>query len=200
MKNIYIDFDNVIVNTTKAVVDVYNETFKEVDGFVPGDYTKVKSWGFTDQCPLMHKQYVYEIFSMNMFWDNVEMFPDALESINRLREEYNVTIVTKGDLDNAIKKMAYIKQQFGEINTLMISGNYKDYYTGKEMINMKDGFFLDDLSENLFSQDGDVTCILVDINKADSEYNKDWDGLVIHSWKSLFPILEMSKESVDDND
>lgn len=92
-----VDVDDVVANLLEAWVTSYNRIY--------GDDLSVediKDWGITKYVTKCHPEDFYDIIRKRNFYDCVDPFPGALESIQRLRKVARVVFVTscsKGTMD-----------------------------------------------------------------------------------------------------
>ena len=62
VKTIYVDVDGVILNTVKAIVDIYNEDFSCYRNYKYVNWWGVDSWGF-DELTFASKEYIDQLFN-----------------------------------------------------------------------------------------------------------------------------------------
>ena len=179
-KTIYLDFDGCIVNTIKAVCDLYNEDFQYYKKFVPVKWWEVNTWDF-QECNCAKSKYLNTYFNQKRFFDALEFMPCAKEVINLLSEVYKVKIVSMGYSPNLKGKEIWLSEKFPKIEFVGI--NMK-HHSDKSMIDMSDGLLIDDNSNNLFSSNA-----LEKICYGDKyAWNDDWKGKRM-TWKEIEEYL-----------
>jgi 5'(3')-deoxyribonucleotidase len=152
-KKLFLDFDEVVGNTTSAIADYYNSNFTHKKEFISAVGTKMLSWGFEDQCPLMEKEDKMKMWGDKSFFDKLEPMQGAEEYIGLLSEHFPIYIVTIGILSNIEQKTLWFDTH-PEIAKYISSYIFiadKTLKTDKSVINMAGGIFLDDNTKNLES-------------------------------------------------
>ena len=105
---IYCDYDSTIVNTIKAIVDLYNEDFKYYKKFEYIHWTDIRTWDFLE-CNCAKPEYINTYFNQQRFFDRVEFMDNAEEVLNRLKDKYEIIIVSMGYSPNLRAKEYWIK-------------------------------------------------------------------------------------------
>jgi len=193
-KDLYIDFDSTIVNSDKAISAIYNERYKDYDGFVPADWRKHSNWAYKNICPLIHKheenpsKVIKDYFGDQAFFDNLEFYGDAKRVINRLTEKFNVIICTSAFPMNASKKVLWIEEHLSEVDEIIILINKSGHGYGKERVAMmeENAIFIDDHPKNLKSTNASEKYLF---KFKETDFNVDWDGDTVSSWKEIESIL-----------
>lgn len=193
-KDLYIDFDSTIVNSDKAISTIYNQHYKDIDGFVPADWTKHENWAYTKICPLVHElesnpvQVIKEYFNSEAFFYHLEFYDHAKEVIGHLTDKYNVIICTSAFPMNASRKVLWIEEHLPEVDEIIILINKSGNGYGKSRVAMmeEDAIFIDDHPKNLYSTKASQKYLF---KFCDTDYNGDWDGPIISSWKEVESLL-----------
>ena len=181
---LFLDMDGTITSSVQSFCYCYNQKYKYKHGFKKADWTKVRKWSFTDECPLLDS--VEEIFDSKQFFNRLEFFPNAKEVIYELHKKYEITIVSIGRPVNISRKSLWIFQNLGFIdNVILIKNN--GVKMNKECINMHypKSVFIDDVASNLTSSNAERK-FCYGIN---AEWNEKWDGLRIVDWLDVADIL-----------
>ena len=97
---LFVDFDNTIVDSTKAICDMYNNHFKDKEGFILANPTKCMEWDFLDVCTLANKETLEEYFNAKEFFENLNIFYFARRTIKTLSDYCDIYIVSIGDFKN----------------------------------------------------------------------------------------------------
>jgi len=193
-RDLYIDFDSTIVNSDKAICEIYNETYKDYEGFKPADWRKHENWAYRTICPLIHQheenpvQVVKDYFGSQAFFDHLEFYNDAKEVIGRLKDKYKVIICTSAFPMNASRKVLWIEEHLPEVDEIIILINKSGNGYGKERVAMmeEDAIFIDDHPKNLHSTKASQKYLF---KFKETDYNGDWDGPVVSSWKEVESLL-----------
>lgn len=176
---LFIDFDSTIVESVKAYCDVYNELYN-----ANADYTKVERWDLGDQCPLA-VDYVENIFATERFFEVLELIDsDTKQVLDELKEHYEVIIHSIGNPENISRKAEWIKRNLHISDMILLSKS--NIVMDKSIIDMSGGIIVDDYENNLFKSNADVK---ICFGKETKEWNKNWTGIKVGSWKELGEIL-----------
>lgn len=175
---IIIDYDGTLVNSQKAVCEVYNRMFKDHPDFTPADWTKIKTWSFRDQCTLLNDEFtVTDIFGMKEFFNVVEFYDGAKEILEKLSKETEVYICTAGTPSNISHKVLWIEKHlpFAHIIPVIINGSNG---VGKKIVNMEGAIFIDDHEYNLIESNADVKLVFGEV----LPWNENFHGIRIREW------------------
>ena len=166
-KIIYLDFDNTIVNTSKAICSLYNEDFLYYKNFKYVDWREIKSWGFTE-CTCTTKEYINTYFNPPRFFKIIDFMPYAEEVISLLQQKYKIKIVSMGNKPNLKLKQKWIKCNLhDDIEFIGIDFNECE---DKRNIDMSDEIFVDDNVKMLQSSNAHTKICF-----GDNEWNNDWN-------------------------
>ncbi len=193
-KDLYIDFDSTIVNSDKAICNMYNARYSDYDNFVPADWRKHSNWAYKTVCPLIHEhetdpvQVIKDYFGDQDFFDSLEFYDDAKRVIGRLVEKYKVIICTSAFPMNASKKVLWIEEHLPEVDEIIILINKSGNGYGKERVAMmeEDSIFIDDHPKNLKSTNASQKYLF---KFKETDYNGDYDGNVVSHWNEIESLL-----------
>ena len=193
-RDLYIDFDSTIVNSDKAICRIYNETYKDYEGFVPADWMKHENWAYTKICPLIHQhednpvKMIQDYFGSQAFFDYLEFYKNAKEIIGKLTEKYKVIICTSAFPMNASRKVLWIEEHLPAVDEIIILINKSGNGYGKSRVAMmeEDAIFIDDHPKNLYSTKASQKYLY---KFKETDYNGDWDGPTVANWKEVAALL-----------
>ncbi|MBN2898988.1 MAG: HAD hydrolase-like protein [Clostridia bacterium] len=193
-KDLYIDFDSTIVNSDKAICAIYNERYKDYEGFKPAEWQKHKNWAYKYICPLIHEheenpvQVIQDYYGSQDFFDKLEFYDDAKKVIGELTDKYKVIICTSAFPTNASKKVLWIEEHLSEVDEIIILINKSGHGYGKARVPMmeSDAIFIDDHPKNLHSTQASQKYLF---KFKETDYNGDWDGPVVSSWREIEDLL-----------
>lgn len=181
-KKIYLDFDGCIVNTIAAIVSLYNEDFKYYKMFKPIKWWEVNTWDFSE-CNCATPEYINTYFNQQRFFDRLTYMDWAKETLDELKDNYDITIVSSGYSPNLKAKEIWISENIPYCK--FIGVNYKEY-SDKSHIDMSDGIFFDDSSKNLIASNA-----LINICFGDKyTWNEDWTGFRCSNWNDIKRFLK----------
>lgn len=177
LKTVYVDFDNVLVNTTKCIVDLYNEDFRYYRNFRPVNWWEVDTWNFKE-CRCADTNYINTYFNQPRFFEKLEVMSWAEMVIEELMQDYKVYIVTMGYSPNLCQKREWLTRNFPYVKMIGVDmGKYKN----KSNIDMSDGILIDDCSTNLLTSNARQNMCFGEL----SSWNKDWSGLRCINWMDV---------------
>lgn len=183
--NIYVDCDDTILHSSEVVIDILNKrhnTTKSIDN--------LKDWNYRSIIPTITQDEILEIYCSDEFWDNVRVNEEFLEVYDKLKDEVNWVVVSKGNYANLLKKQAYLEKHLKGINFygLLIDG-VNDF--NKSCIDMSDGIQIDDNIDCLLSTNSPFKVIIrnnrsVYWNKVPSHVDNLY---AVDNWKQLDSVL-----------
>lgn len=181
-KKIYVDFDCCIVNTIAAICSLYNEDFKYYKDFIPVKWWEVNTWNF-EECNCTTTEYINTYFNQQRFFDKLTYMDWAKETLDELKDDYEITIVSSGYSPNLKAKEIWINENLSYCK--FIGVNLKEH-EDKSHIFMGDGIFIDDSSKNLITSNA-----LVNICFGDKySWNEDWTGFRCNNWNDVKKFLK----------
>lgn len=179
---VYCDFDGVITETTKCIVQMYNEDFCYYKDFVKIDWRDVNTWGFSE-LTLADKKTIDHYFNRLRFFNNLEFIEGAYETLEKIAENHEVIIVSMGYSPNLRGKAEWIKNNlpFAEF----LPCNYKEY-PDKSHVDMSDGIFIDDSAKNLETCNSPYPILFGETYA----WNEKWKGTQKRTWKDIYEYIE----------
>jgi len=193
-KDLYIDFDSTIVNSDKAITKIYNNKYKDYEGFELAIWQDHKNWAYKEICPLVHiheehpSEVIKDYFSSNEFFEYLEFYENAKDVIKELVNKYNVIICTSAFPMNAARKVLWIEEHIPEIDEIIVLINKSSHGYGKARVPMmeEDSIFIDDHPQNLYSTKASSKYLF---KLSSTDYNNNWDGPIFSSWKQIGQTL-----------
>ncbi len=184
-----LDFDNTLVNSTKAFIRVYNLIYGSryigTTDKIPA-WDKVRKYDFTDEIPSLTSSMKHSIFNSPKFYEFLEFYPNAKESINRLSQDYTVEIVSICSPETVKMKADFISKHLPNCHFQpVLYGQFKD----KSHINMENCIFIDDHAGNLITSNARVK-ICFKFQDINMDINKDWESIYFTSWEEQSPIFQ----------
>ena len=161
---------------------MYNEDFQYYKKFIPINWTDVNTWNFTE-CNCASPEYINTYFNQQRFFDKIEYIDWAKETLDKLKDIYDITIVSSGYSPNLKAKEKWLQENLPYCK--FIGVNLKEY-ENKSHIDMSDGIFVDDSAQNLFTSNAKVKICFGD----EYEWNKNWNGIRCFNWCELYNFLK----------
>lgn len=186
-RDLYIDFDGVIVNTIKSIVSLYNEDFKYYKNFKPINWVDINSWNFKE-CTCATSEYINTYFNQQRFFDRLTYMDWAKEILDELKDEYNIIIVSSGYSPNLKAKELWIKENLPYCKFIGVNlKKHKD----KSHIDMNEGIFLDDSINNLLTSNALINICFGDVYP----WNEDWEGFRCKNWHDIRTFLKGEEDT-----
>lgn len=160
---------------------MYNEDFKYYKNFKPIKSCEIDTWNF-EECNCATPEYMNTYFNQQRFFDKLTYMDWAKEVLEKLKEEYELIIVSSGYSPNLVAKGLWIENNLPYCD--FIGVNLKEY-RDKSHINMSDGIFIDDSMNNLMTSNAQLNICFGDIYS----WNKDWSGIRCFNWNDIINIL-----------
>jgi len=151
---LFLDFDNVLVNSTKSFCESYNILYKYHKDFTSANWELVDTWDMQNQCKLLKSEAdVLEIFENPIFFKFLKLINDNTYEVAReLNEKYQIIIASIGTPINLSRKALYLQKTLPFIKDYILMYN-DGVKMNKEIIQMNypDSIFIDDVTTNLDS-------------------------------------------------
>jgi 5'(3')-deoxyribonucleotidase len=179
-RNLFIDFDGTIANSIKAYCEYYRIMYRQIP-----DHTKVKRYNLSDQCPLVPLKEVNNIFGSQLFFDCLELMPNAFDVVKKLKDKFNIILCSIGTFKNISYKSLWIEKHLPFIEDAILIRN-KNCNMDKSIIDMNSGIIVDDVGENLATSNADIK-ILFD-NDFEWNIGTKYD-LKTYDWIEVFNYL-----------
>lgn len=187
--NIFLDFDDTIVESINNVIRIANKRYNRNI-----QVSDIHHWDFTNLYDGIPSDDIIHIFGEQEFFDTLRFKRGAILTLQKFSKRNFLNIVSCViNYDAMMLKYHWINQHLNNMNIpvgFMGIPPHKD----KSIIDMSDGIAIDDNAQYL-----DVTNakykILFD-NQNDMDVNKHWIGNRVYSWYELDDVLSniISKE------
>ena len=182
---LYLDFDwdGCIVNTIKAITDLYNEDFQYYKKFNYINWIDVNTWDFAE-CSCASPEYINTYFNQQRFFDRLEYMDWAKEILDELKDNYDITIVSSGYSPNLRAKEIWIRKNLPYCD--FIGVNLKEYKDKSHVDMSSDVIFIDDSANNLITSNAKLKICFGD----KYPWNKDWTGIRCANWNDIYVLLK----------
>lgn len=190
---LFLDFDDVLAQSTMSFCDVYNSNFYKHPNFSPANYVKNNQWNFEAECPLLYgnEKTIYDIFESREFFNKLIPYKYVNTILEKWKNIYDYHIVTIGTKINLRRKIDYIDKNFPIIKNLILL-NTERLQMDKSIVNMsgivKDNILIDDHQSNLFSSNANVKILFNSMGL--KPWNEDWYGERCADWLEVDKTLE----------
>lgn len=171
---IYCDIDETLWDSIDAVLVTlnkrYNTNYKA---------SEVTTWNFNNLYPNMTDEEIEAIFDSNEFFKNVKFKNGAEDWLRKEYKNNNITLITKGNKSNLIKKQKWFKDHgFENIPFIGLPNN-----ESKGSIDMTNCIFIDDCKKNL--DESNAKWKILFENNPNGEWLQGWTGLRSKSFKPI---------------
>ena len=188
-QTLYVDFDGVIVDSIKAICDLYNEDFSYYSDFNHVDPKYVQTYEFSE-CSCASKEIIDWYFNTPRFFDKLEFMPSAYDYLKLLSTDFRIVIVSHGFSPNLRAKEKWVNKHlpFAEFYGV----NLKDF-RDKSCVDMSGGIFIDDKISNLDSSNAGSKLVFgkrYPWNDDDSQYIRVWDWDDVYTMFALADMME----------
>ena len=170
-QTIYWDVDDVILNSSEVAINIINNKYNKVNeksNFKNKKFEDIKDWGLKSIWRGINKDIIQEIFESDDFWNQIKIREEFKKTFDSIYTYYNHILVTKGTVCNHDRKSSFL------INDTYMSEKEWGYKCikdnqSKNIINMKNGIFIDDNIENLITTNARIKILLK--NGIETNYN-----------------------------
>lgn len=166
---IVIDLDSTIINTSKTLLNIYNQ---ETNSNIK--YNPNHKWDFDGLFPKSYNKRAFELFTEEKFYDFVEPIYEAVEVINSLAIENDILIVTKHHPLRIPNTQKWINSNFKNVKIEYVSSFDKSSFYGN--------VFIDDRIDCLNSVKENFKCLIC---FGSYDWNREWTGLRFDNWNKI---------------
>lgn len=139
-QTIYMDVDDVILNTRDTIIQLIRNKYKTEDK--EENMKQEKSWNFKTTYRNLSEKELLSFFDSNEFWDNVKYKNSFLKILESgILDKYNLILVTKGSEKNIQLKFNYLSKKMDFNNIGYIGVEEKE---DKAKVKMYEGIQIDD--------------------------------------------------------
>ena len=192
-RKLFLDFDNTIVNTTQAIVYLYNEDFQYYKDFNHVNWRTVDTYSF-EECTLASKDYINTYFNQPRFFRYLDFMSQKVQIglsdvqlyLNILKELFDVTIVSLGYSPNLKGKIKWLENNnLDKEHGFNFTGVNMKEYKFKSHIDMSGGILVDDNARMLETSNASTKICFGEVHS----WNDTWKGLRAKDWKELIYML-----------
>lgn len=160
-QQIFWDVDDVILNSSEAIVNIINKQYLEPQNLPTKTYADCTSWDYKSVYEGMDREKTEGMFECNLFWSTVTIRPEFLEMLNSgfLTSNYENIFITKGTERNLYKKREYLESKLGnywsEFEYIGLTMEQK-----KQKIDMSEAIQIDDVFANLSGSNAHIKILM----------------------------------------
>ena len=165
--SLFLDADDVIMNTSVCLINKYNREFESNPLHRWADINDLWDWGYKSVCPLATPEWIDNFFASMEDVMSIKEMPYSKNAIKRLSKLYNIKVVTIGVPENIVAKTKWFASKFPDIESIAYLCN-KGCKMDKSIINMDNGIFVDDNYNNLKSSNANIKIAFGEMR----EYNR----------------------------
>lgn len=180
--NVYVDFDNTIVDTNQSAVKMLNKIYHKNQ-----DYRDVYRYDFKDLFPECNDTIIDYIFSQEELFNSIKLFDGCEDVLSN--ENLNVKIISVGTTKNLDLKNIWLKNNFN-VKTQLIGFEDKQTDKEKSVIDMSNQVFIDDRIAVLRNSNAKIKILYR--NGTDVSWNHispNEECYVVDTWEEIGEIL-----------
>lgn len=180
--NVYVDFDNTIVDTNQSAVKMLNKIYHKNQ-----DYRDVYRYDFKDLFPECNDAIIEYIFSQEELFNSIKLFDGCVDILSN--ENLNVKIISVGTMKNLDLKNIWLKNNFN-VKTQLIGFEDKQTDKEKSVIDMSNQVFIDDRIAVLRNSNAKIKILYR--NGTDVSWNHispNEECYVVDTWEEIGEIL-----------
>ena len=195
--NIVLDFDDTLVKSSEAIIKILNKKFG-----LNKTVADSKDWNFRSINRNLTEQDINNLFATEEFFNTVQWNENALNFLQKFKEEYNYIICSKGTKQNLELKEKFLEIELKEKFQI-------DYeFIGLEFINQKSSlnkgdinfsqclFCIDDNTEAIESINTPIKFLIK--NYTNTNWNqtpKNMEGVyVVNTFEEIIQVCEFDLE------
>jgi 5'(3')-deoxyribonucleotidase len=139
MEKLYLDFDLTIVNSIEKIVSLYDIDYHLYKDYQKVHWTDISTYGF-EELTLINKDIILNYFDDHRFFYKLKYMDNAQEVLDRLKDTYDITIVSLGRQMNLHYKREWINNNLPYCKFIGVDLSEN----GKQMVDISDGTLIDD--------------------------------------------------------
>ena len=147
MVTLYVDADDTILDSSKAVIEILNEKYNLSPAKTILD---LEDWNYHSICDEVTPAEVTEIYNSKDFFDRVKIKKGFESFWRKDKDKFSLKIVTKGTSENLRRKEEYFAKYLPEAEVIGVgfsTDTLSDF--GKGHIDMTGGIQIDDRTDSL---------------------------------------------------
>ena len=147
MVTLYVDADDTILDSSKAVIEILNEKYNLSPAKTILD---LEDWNYHSICDEVTPAEVTEIYNSKDFFDRVKIKKGFENFWRKHKDKFSLKIVTKGTSENIRRKEEYFSKYLPEAEIIGVgfsTDTLSDF--GKGHIDMTGGIQIDDRTDSL---------------------------------------------------
>lgn len=147
MVTLYVDADDTILDSSKAVIEILNEKYNLSPAKTILD---LEDWNYHSICDEVTPDEVTEIYNSKDFFDRVKIKKGFEKFWSKHKDKFILKIVTKGTSENLQRKEEYFAKHLPEAEIVGVgfsTDTLSDF--GKGHIDMAGGIQIDDRTDSL---------------------------------------------------
>lgn len=178
---LFLDFDNTLVNTNQSCIDILNERYN-----TSFQLNQLHRYDFRDLWPISNEE-VESLFESSDLFDRLSYIDNCYESLYGIRKEIIPYIVSSGTKKNAeLKRKWILKHDNGLFDTVSVVPRHND----KKIFDMSNGIFIDDHIECLRASNAKVKILYKFFSNGDwNKYDNKDEIYVANTWKEIMGVL-----------
>lgn len=157
---LFLDFDNVIVNSDKVIFNMYDKYYGHLDNQFHTT-SRSNNWDYSADLPKVHENnknpqsIIISFYKSDEFFNKLTITKEDKEFLKALNDKFQIFICSNGTQENISKKLEWCNGNIPFIENV-IGLQLDPFKFGKETINMSNGILVDDKKKNLATSNASV--------------------------------------------
>jgi 5'(3')-deoxyribonucleotidase len=152
---VFIDFDEVIANTSQALCHYYNNNYFEHPKWEEASIEKMFKYDFSDACPLMVNR--HGVFNEEEFFKYLYPNSYMVSTLILLKNDFDFILCSTATRKNAELKLKWLTRHFKD--DIMKAHIFTDGHNSKSIINMEGGVIIDDHKDNIINTNARIKIV-----------------------------------------
>ena len=181
--NLFVDFDNTLVNTNAVCVSLLNRRYGT--SFALEDLHK---YDFGDLWPSLTYREIDRLFEEPELFEKISFLSGSESVLSGMKQHFNIHLVSCGTPENKRLKELWLSANFPHLTSATV---LTDGWHDKSSVDMSGGIFIDDHISCLRSSNAAVKVMFKNFSYGDwNEYDNLDEIYIVNTWQEVKSILE----------
>lgn len=178
---VFVDFDDTLVKSRKAIVNCINDMFH-----LSRTEDDITDWGFRSLKSDLTSKDVEGLFESDAFWDSVEIYDGAVETL----QDNEVYLCTFGTTKNLQRKSQFLVEHNLPYYEAFVNSDYGKTMKDKKQFDMAGAVQIGDTWQELEHTNADVKILFKDYRDYPwQQIPPNAEVYVVDTWEEISEIL-----------